>query len=715
VHGSGFDPWIRINANSQNVFHHAGYFSSLLCTNMAAFISASLCLVSLVSAYAPSTLAFDSLTILTHNDLYGNSSQRQESTIVIDKPQSHAVAVTSCVALGESLWSLEQCSQESDFLGYLGYGGQRHGQNLYWVASTAGAKCNAVTPQGRSQQVPCDTPLPALCSNTAPLSSPQSTDNSSRWQSSVSTGNATILGYRDNYSFRFLGIKYATIPSRFSDSTYLAPTGLNISALSYGPQCIQGSCSSGKIPCSEDCLSLNIWTPTIPNGKSSKSKKKPVMLWIYGGGFASGSASDTTFDGGAIASRGDVVLVTINYRLGNLGFLALDGTSLTGNYGLKDQNIALDWLHANVAAFGGDKDKITIFGQSAGAASVRALLASPKARGKFVAAIPQSTPQGLNYASTFAKYLTITEATNRTKSLLNETGCASNSGDALVACLRAVPVANLTSGTVATYPVIDGSFLTSSGLPLGPSAPKLNVTLLSGNMHDDGSPFISYPKTTNLTAALLAQSFPLSPSLDSSLFPLPANPNATLAIFNLTSRIATDGLFRCLGESTEVTAAKNAIFNDVYAYEFDRSYQLLSYSPNPPACEAPITAEYPYGDPSLPYYKCHSGDLYYVFGTLVREGAHLRDQNDIPFSQYILDSWTAFARTGYPVPDTKFLEARGFTNTTRLVEAAGKWSPVSGKDGERSLRVLDVRTSNEGWREVPQCEALGYPLGYYDV
>ncbi|KAF3043769.1 hypothetical protein E8E12_009965 [Didymella heteroderae] len=682
---------------------------------MAAFISASLCLVSLVSAYAPSTPALDSLMILTHNDLYGNSSQRQESTIVVDKPQSHSAAVRSCAALGESLWSLEQCSQDLDFLGYLGYDSQRHEQNLYWVASTTGAECNAITPQGRSQQVPCETPLPALCSNTAPISSPQSADNSNKWQSSVSTGNATIVGYRDAYSFRFLGIKYATIPSRFSDSTYLPPTGSSISALSYGPQCIQGGCSSGNTPCSEDCLYLNIWTPIIPNRKNSKTKKKPVMLWIYGGGFVSGSASDTTFDGGAIASRGDVVLVTVNYRLGNFGFLALDGTSLTGNYGLKDQNTALDWLHANIEAFGGDKNKITVFGQSAGAASVRALLASPKTRGKFVAAIPQSTPQGLNYASTFAKYLTITEATNRTKSLLNETACAASRGDTLVACLRALPATNLTSGTVASYLVIDGSFLTSSGLPLGPSAPKLNVTLLSGNMHNDGSPFISYPKTINLTAELLTQSFPLSPTLDSSLFPLPANPNATLAIFNLTSRVATDGLFRCLSESTEVTAAKNTIFNKVYAYEFDRSYQLLSYSPNSPVCEAPITVKYPYGNPDLPHYKCHSGELYYVFGNLVREGAHLRDQNDIPFSQYVLDSWTAFARTGYPVPDGRFLKARGFTNTTRLVNAAGKWNSVSGEDGEMSLRVLNVQTTNEGWREVPQCEALGYGLGYYDV
>lgn len=98
---------------------------------------------------------------------------------------------------------------------------------------------------------------------------------------------------------------------------------------------------------------------------------------------------------------------------------------------------------------------------------------------------------------------------------------------------------------------------------------------------------------------------------------------------------------------------------------------------------------------------------------MVREGTRLRDQNDIPFSQFVSDTWTAFARTGYPAPDAKFLEARGFLNTTRLVKATGKWSLVGGKDGEKSLRVLDVQTKNEGLRGTPQCEALGCPLGYY--
>jgi carboxylesterase type B len=161
------------------------------------------------------------------------------------------------------------------------------------------------------------------------------------------------------------------------------------------------------------------------------------MLWIYGGGFVGGAGSDTTFDGGNMASRGDVVVVTINYRVSTLGFLALENTTLKGNYGIADQITALEWVQKHIADFGGDKDRITVFGQSAGASSVRALLASPQARGMFSGAIMQSNPAGAQYAKTFSQYPTISEATNLTKAILNGTGCTHADSAAQLACLRA--------------------------------------------------------------------------------------------------------------------------------------------------------------------------------------------------------------------------------------------------------------------------------------
>lgn len=178
------------------------------------------------------------------------------------------------------------------------------------------------------------------------------------------------------------------------------------------------------------------------------------MVWIHGGGFTSGTASDPTFDGGNLASRGDVVVVTINYRLGTLGFLALDGTSVTGNYGIVDQLTALEWLRNHIKDFGGDPDKITIYGQSAGAASVRALLSIMSTRSdipKVAGAIMMSNPDGLVYASTFSHYRTLPEAGLLNRGILNETGCSNTTDQSIqLACLRALdPLKLVSSRTIA--------------------------------------------------------------------------------------------------------------------------------------------------------------------------------------------------------------------------------------------------------------------------
>lgn len=160
------------------------------------------------------------------------------------------------------------------------------------------------------------------------------------------------------------------------------------------------------------------------------------MFWIHGGAFTSGEGSDTLFDGGSLVSRGDVVVVTINYRLSTIGFLALDDGKTKGNFGLADQILALDWVHEHITAFGGDPSRITIFGQSAGAASVRALMASPKAIGKFAAAIPMSNLAGSNFAATYSNYFTIPqEVALAVNPILKETGCDTASDQ--LACLRA--------------------------------------------------------------------------------------------------------------------------------------------------------------------------------------------------------------------------------------------------------------------------------------
>src|SRR5476649_2177238 len=165
-------------------------------------------------------------------------------------------------------------------------------------------------------------------------------------------------------------------------------------AAEYGPRCMQKPIFADMIfqdsgP-SEDCLYLNLWMPAAPT-----QSRLPVMVWIYGGGFAAGGSSEPRQDGGNLSKRG-VLVVSMNYRLGVFGFFSHaelakeSGHDASGNYGLLDQVAALQWVRKNIAAFGGDPGNVTIFGKSAGSFSVSALMASPLAQGLFRRAIGES-------------------------------------------------------------------------------------------------------------------------------------------------------------------------------------------------------------------------------------------------------------------------------------------------------------------------------------
>lgn len=240
----------------------------------------------------------------------------------------------------------------------------------------------------------------------------------------------SVIRFRDRASFRFLGVRYANQPQRFTYAQTFVDAG-NQTALEYGQECIQLPNTGG-----EDCLFLNIFTSYLPNELDSPDQLRAVMFFIHGGAFIVGSGAVPDYDGGNLASRGDVVVVTINYRLGVFGFLALNDNDTHGNYGIADQIVALDWVRANIAAFGGDPDRITVFGQSAGAISIRALLGSPEAVGKFAAAMPLSNVAGQGLLSSVYKtYPTITNAAAAImSSVLEPTNCT-NAGSQ-VDCLR---------------------------------------------------------------------------------------------------------------------------------------------------------------------------------------------------------------------------------------------------------------------------------------
>ena len=201
----------------------------------------------------------------------------------------------------------------------------------------------------------------------------------------VELATATVAGRpgRADGTRAFLGIRYARA-ARFEAPEPVSPTGA-LDATAFGPAAPQLPASEtvpGDVTpaaMNEDCLFLNVWAPEPPG-------PHPVLVWFHGGGFLSGSTADPTIDGARLAARGRLVVVTIGYRLGALGFLGVGAT----NCGLLDQECALGWVREHIAAFGGDPARVTIAGESAGGGSALHLLAAPRATGMFRRAIVQN-------------------------------------------------------------------------------------------------------------------------------------------------------------------------------------------------------------------------------------------------------------------------------------------------------------------------------------
>ncbi|CAG2177880.1 unnamed protein product, partial [Oppiella nova] len=204
---------------------------------------------------------------------------------------------------------------------------------------------------------------------------------------------------------------------------------------------------------SEDCLILNIWTPNVGNNNSSKpTPLKSVMFWIHGGGFVWGSSD--MFNGGPLATH-DVVVVAINYRLGYFGFLYGEREDAPGNQGLYDQLLALQWVRDNIHAFGGDRNQITIFGESAGSWSVSAHILSPLSKGLFKRAIMQS---GAHMYNKDRDVISKSEALKEGKQKAKDLGCSES--EDWVQFLRNVNPRELVDGNKpVTFPVFGTEFL----------------------------------------------------------------------------------------------------------------------------------------------------------------------------------------------------------------------------------------------------------------
>lgn len=402
--------------------------------------------------------------------------------------------------------------------------------------------------------------------------------HASKWDGEKPTQLVTALGTLKGAEFNgikiFRGIKYAEAPvgeKRFAPPVQTTAWEGIKDATNFGHMCYQG----GKGDFSEDCLFLNIWTPA-----KRAQEKLPVYIFIHGGGFGMDAGSQPLYEGTQIAKSG-VVVVTLNYRLGTLGFLpskaAFEKYGTTGNWGLLDMITALEWVNKNIASFGGDPARITIGGESAGAYAVSALINSPKAKGLFQQAIMESG--SLPTATAVAPFtaLSLQQANVESGHYFSQFGFKDN--DAGLAALRNVPAEKIMATNLkyeqlrmpqvgGFWPVPDGFVYKSKPVEQIRNGNINQVKLLAGFNTDEGSLFI--PPTTNENdyKTLIESAFGENANKVLKRYPISKEHNVTERMNN----IITLGLLRSGMYQYADSLAKQ---NDVYMYHFDFSDPMI--------------------------------------------------------------------------------------------------------------------------------------------
>ncbi|KAF7375397.1 Carboxylic ester hydrolase [Mycena sanguinolenta] len=609
---------------------------------------------SLLKVHA-SPQASPAVSLLFQNDGNWTNYANLPSALIFYDAVTFDEAEAICRANNETLLSSTSLKALTQQFTYLEYLKDITPTTRYWISTGA---TTPLSSSNVSQAQPREK-LQFLCTNSAPHTTIVDTDFSASPRTTVTSNGIVYTGTRDHLTFRFMGIPYAQPPVgplRFKDPEPW--NGTAVDATFFKPVCLQfgffGSDDFGLMPWgnSEDCLNLHVFTPYIPSSNPSKSAPalKPVLFWIHGGGNTQGTGEDATFDGGSLVSRTDSVVVTVDHRLNIFGYLGLDD-AIKGNYAIADKVAALQWVHDNIAQFGGDPERVMIFGQSAGGSSVIELVKTPKARGLFSAAISQSgggSPVWQNYTAAAA-------------AVLPELNVFCNStGAERLACLQALPadtILNITNTVTTWMGVVDGEYVvndTVSQVSQGPSGVN-SVAYMAGFMPEEGESLLGTTIAPNMTefdpGSIVGEALG-EKILASGLW----NPSASFTPYNATIYVYTDWLLTCPAEEM-ITAAANAdTFPSLYVYEMQRAY-ALSYFDAYDLCTFPV------GNIEPPYYRCHSGDLYEVFGTYYIFDQPVRNVRDIEYTTMIQDMWGSFARTGNPNPPSAYLKARGYQST----------------------------------------------------
>jgi len=462
----------------------------------------------------------------------------------------------------------------------------------------------------------------------------------------VEISSGSLRGVREGDLAVFRGIPYARPPLgalRFrAPEPPMAWTGVR-DARAAGPACLQppdlvsSMLGFETLPASEDCLTVNVWAP------AADGARRPVLVWIHGGAFVVGSGSRRLTDAAALAQRGDAVVVSCNYRLGAFGFLYLgehggDALGAVPNAGLLDQIAALEWVRREIGAFGGDPDRVTVFGESAGAVSVAALLALPPARGLFRRAILQSG--AANLVAPAARAAGVAAAVLRELGIEPPQLAALRDVSAarlLEAQIRVIMAPPRDAGGLPFQPVVDGDVLPRDPFELVRDGGARDVAVLIGTTLDEMKLFdLMDPKARELDDDRLLRRCERTvgaargrAAID-RYRALRSERGAATTAPDLWSALESDRLMRA--PAMRLAELQAAVQPAVYAYLF--------------------TWSSPFADGALG--ACHALDIPFVFGTLdePRIAPFAGDGPDAQRLAYQMqDAWIAFARGGDPNHD----------------------------------------------------------------
>jgi para-nitrobenzyl esterase len=482
----------------------------------------------------------------------------------------------------------------------------------------------------------------------------------------VLTESGAISGMSERGSRVYKGVPFAAPPVgdlRWRPPAAVSPwTGIR-KADAFAAACMQeGVSMPGETPptVSEDCLYLNIWTPA-----KSAAEHLPVIVWIYGGGYRNGSASMPLYWGDRLAHQG-VIVVTIAYRLGPLGFLALPELTResshrsSGNYGLMDQIAALEWVQRNVAAFGGDPGRVTVAGQSSGSISVSVLMASPRAQGLFQRAIGESG--GLFEPLQLAPSYLLANAERDGEKYVASLGVAS------LEELRRLPAARLTGGGNAggvTHPVIEPWLLPVAPYEAFASGHQNDVPLLIGSNAEEARSLTDVSHTTAATfAADIERSFGQLPPAIVAAYPHATDEAAQNARLDL-ERDLRFGWDMWAWARLQATTGRSP----VYYYSFRQ----------PPP--------FPIGSVYAGWGASHFAELWYVFDHL-NQAPWRWSPGDRTLARDMSGYWSNFARSGDP-NGRSLPPWPAFTNATGRVLSLGDPVSLVGVANLDSLTALD--------------------------